>query len=152
MWRLLYLYLHFKMCHVLRQPLNPNWGTASPQYNSPVTSSPQKRTDDLSPGCYNKSSPDVVISGTVSSSDLTGINWEITQQETYAGIFHGGVRYVTLSSKEAYNVSHTHIHTHKEISPWNNNEVYSVYIILKNCFFSFSLHWLMLLYVPKHKL
>ena len=50
----------------------------SPQYNLPVTSLAHIRTDDFSPGCYNKSTAEVVIPGTAPSSALTGISRETT--------------------------------------------------------------------------
>lgn len=73
LWRWLHLHLHFKcaMCSVNpwiqiggavhRSQLKP----ASLQYNLAVTSLPQIRTDDLPQDCYNKSTPEMVIPGTV---------------------------------------------------------------------------------------
>lgn len=111
--------LTLQMCQVLSQPPIPNWGAArgrrahlaSPQYMLPATSSPQIRTDDLSLGCFNKSTPEAVIPGTVPSSRLPGISWEITQSDVSVGTFHVAVWYVSLSSKEASNNRHTHTHS-----------------------------------------
>lgn len=72
--------LILQVCQVLTQPLNPNWETvwdtqphsASPQYNLPVNSLPQKRTDDLSVGCYNKSTLDTFIPGMQPVTKLYG--------------------------------------------------------------------------------
>lgn len=88
--------LILQACQVLSQLLNPNCGVvwdaqpqlASQQYNLPVNSLPQIRKDDLSPGCYNKSTPETFIPSMALPSGFAGINWDVTQPGTSTVSFY----------------------------------------------------------------